>query len=157
MTSKESFAALEAVKAEQDPYVEEYMKIWDNASQEEINALREKSRNWEREHNKRVSEAIKNLIPEVGTKCTSIYYSDRRAGTVTKVLSPCKVEVTHNKVKCLDWFANKYEISPELDENMSKEIFTKRRNGLWIEEGQPSKDGVRLALHFHTHSIDPSF
>lgn len=157
MTSKESFAALEAVKAEKDPYIDEHLKRWNNANEEERSAMCQESLAWKREHDKRVSEAIKNLIPEVGTKCTSIYYSDRRAGTVTKVLSPCKVEVTHNKVKCLDWYADKYEIYPELDENMSKEIFTKRRNGLWVMEGQSSRDGVLLALHFHVHSIDPSF
>ena len=64
-------------------------------------------------------EAILGIIPEVGRGCTICYWSDKRAATITKVEytkagKPKAVEVTHNKVKCLDWFANEYEILPEL-------------------------------------------
>ena len=32
-------------------------------------------------------------------------------------------------------------------------MFTKRRNGYWVAEGQPYKDGVLLMLHYQNHYI----
>lgn len=99
--------------------------------------------------------AIKNLVPEVGLGCTICYYSDKRAATVTKIVSPCKIEVTFNKTKCIDYYAGEYEILPELEGG--PKVFTKRRNGYWVAEGQAYKGGVLLMLHYQNHYIDPSF
>ena len=107
-------------------------------------------------------EAILGIIPEVGRGCTICYWSDKGAATITKVeytkAGKLKaVEVTHNKVKCLDWFANEYEILPELDER-HVDRFTLRKNGRWYEEGQEtSPNSVVLMLHYQAHSIDPCY
>ena len=100
-------------------------------------------------------EAIRNLIPREGLPCTEIYYTDRRAATVVKVVSPRTVDVMNNKVKCIDYYAGKYEVLPELEGGTHR--YTKRKNGRWVLEGQPTNDGVVLTLHFQTHFIDPSY
>lgn len=134
MTSKESFERLREVEAR--------LKKWDTL--EERDAL-EKER----------EQAVRDLIPEIGVKCTICYYSDYRAATVTQVLTERKVAVRLNVTKCLDYFAGNYEILPKLEG--AERIFTKRRNGLWIAEGNLSKDGVRLALHYQRHYINPEY
>lgn len=110
---------------------------------------------WREQREKERLDAIKSLVPEVGLGCTICYYSDKRAATVTKVISPSRIEVTFNRVKCIDYFSGNYEILPEL-EGVPK-VFTKRRNGYWVSEGQSFKDGVLLMLHYQNHFIDPSF
>lgn len=134
MTSKESFKRLREAEAR--------LKKWDTLK--ERDALDEER-----------CQAIRNLVPEVGLKCTICYYSDYRAATVTQVLTERKVAVRFNKTKCLDYFAGDYEILPELEGE--ERIFTKRSNGKWIAEGQLSKDGVRLALHYQRHYINPEY
>lgn len=95
---------------------------------------------------------------EVGMGATMNLWSDRRAMTVTRVISPKKIEVTENETKCIDYYASNYEILDTLAEYMSKTIFTLRKNGTWVQEGQPKKFGsVTLTLGFRRHYIDPSF
>lgn len=101
------------------------------------------------------SKAIDNIVPCVGLPCTICYYSDKRAATVTRIISEKKIEVTHNVVKTIDYYAGDYEVLPDLMPRT--DIFTKRRNGQWVMEGQPARDGVVLMLHYQRHYIDPSF
>ena len=107
------------------------------------------------EMEKEREQAIKNLVPEVGLKCTIVYYSDYRAATVTQVLTGRKIAVRFNATNCVDYFAGNYDILPELEGG--EKIFTKRRNGKWIAEGQECRDGVRLALHYQRHYINPEY
>lgn len=108
-------------------------------------------------------EAIKGIIPEVGRGCTICYWSDKRAATIvdveyTKDGRPKAVVVAHNQTKCLDYFGDRYEILPEIEEHMGRDRFTLRKNGRWYMEGQEtSPNSVVLMLHYHHHSIDPSF
>ncbi|WP_368336996.1 hypothetical protein [Parabacteroides merdae] len=136
ITSEESFAILKEIESQE----------WDRKR----NYL-----DWREQKDKDRNEAIKNLIPCVGLGCTICYYSDKRAATVTKVLSPCKIEVTFNQTKCIDYYAGDYEILPELEG--APQVFTKRKNGYWVAEGQKYKDGVLLMLHYQSHYIDPSY
>jgi hypothetical protein len=101
------------------------------------------------------SKAIDNIVPCVGLPCTICYYSDKRAATVTQISSEKKIEVTHNVVKTIDYYAGDYEVLPDLMPRT--DIFTKRRNGQWVMEGQSVRDGVVLMLHYQRHYIDPSF
>ena len=68
---------------------------------------------------------------------------------------PIEIGVKHNDVKCLDYYAGDYEIKPEL--TGEPDWFTLRRGGRWIMRGHLKKDGVRLAIGYHHHYIDPSF
>lgn len=136
LTSKESFAVLREIESSECPNGVELTDWWEQKKKARL-------------------QAIKNLVPEVGLGCTICYYSDKRAATVTKIISPCKIEVTFNKTKCIDYYSGDYEILPELEG--APKVFTKRRNGYWVSEGQPFKGGVLLMLHYQSHYIDPSF
>ena len=145
MTPKEKFELYERLMEEEasTPITPE--------NEEKILALREQ-----------IDEARRSLEPFVGMKCSIVYWSDIRAATVTDVeygkngkVKACTV--THNKVKCIDWFGNEYEILPELQDGRT-DRFTIRKNGRWYGEGQKTGSGsVRLMLHYHCHSIDPSY
>lgn len=136
LTSKESFAILREIESRKCPDGVKYSE-------------------WREERDRQQTEAIRNLIPEVGLGCTICYYSDRRAATVTKIISSCKIEVMFNQTKCIDYYAGEYEILKELEG--SPKVFTKRRNGRWVADGQAYKDGVLLMLHYQSHYIDPHF
>ena len=111
---------------------------------------------------KKLHEAMLAIIPEIGRGCTICYWSDKRAATITdieysKTGKPKAVMVTHNKVKCLDWYGNEYEILPELQVGHT-DRFTLRKNGYWYMEGQEtSRNSVVLMLHYQAHSIDPTY
>lgn len=99
---------------------------------------------------------VRGIIPEVGIPCTIVYFSDYRAATVVEVSEDKKkVGVRFNDTKCNDWYAGDYEVLQELHGRV--QYFTHRRNGDWIMEGQPVRDGVALALHYQRHYIDPHF
>lgn len=155
MTTKESFDALTAIEAEKNPY-ELTREEWHTFTQEQKNARYKLQRKWEDEHDARRLKAIYAIVPEVGLPCTICYWSDKRAATVTRIISPTKIEVTHNEVECLDYYAGRYEILPKLETGHT-DVFTKRKNGKWCMEGQPTKDSVKLMLHYQRHYIDPSF
>ena len=108
--AKESFAILRGIEN----------KKWDGKSSYS---------EWKVQIEKERTHAIKNLVPYVGLGCTICYYSDRRAATVTKIISSCKIEVTFNQVRCIDYYSGEYEILPELEG--APRVFTKRRNGYW--------------------------
>lgn len=95
---------------------------------------------------------------EEGMGATMNLWSDRRAMTITKVITPKKIEVMENETKCIDYYAGSYEVLDTIAEHMGRHIFTLRKNGTWVEEGQPKKYGsVTLTVGYQRHYIDPSF
>lgn len=146
-----------AVKAEKYPYEELDRAEWKVATTEaERTAICARQRKWREEHNARVEEAKIAIEPTVGMKCTVCFWSDYRAATVTRIISPKEVAVCYNEVICKDWYAGEYEIREELKDN-HEVIFTKRKNGRWCEQDQQTKDSVKLMLHYQYHYIDPHF
>ena len=104
--------------------------------------------------------AFNDVHPElkVGMGATMNLYSDRRAMTIVKIVSPTEIVVAENKTKCLDYYAGEYEVLPDLAEYMRQSTFTLRKGGTWVEKGQPKKFGsVTLSVGFQRHYIDPSF
>lgn len=152
-SSVQSFAHLDAVLNAKNPYWDVPSGLTPEQQEENYRLYRE----WCANNDAAVTEAIHALVPDVGTEGTAVYYSDRRAVTVTEVLSPTKVKVGFNKTRCLNYFLSEYEILKDMDDAMGEQVFTKRRNGQWIQQGQPTKGGVYLALHYHVHWIDPNF
>ena len=144
MTSKDSFAILEEIEAT----IKACNESDDPNDWDKISGL-----------DKKRLEAIRNLIPEVGTKGTICYYTDMRAVTVVEVNDKGnKVGVQFNKTNCLDFFGDRYEILPELEEYRKIQYFTKRRSGRWRAVGSEDKPGnIQLCIHFQRHSIDPTF
>lgn len=154
MTSKESFDNLTRLMEEKNPYsISSSLK--EGLTPMEKREIIDKRIEWKNNQNARICEAIKALVPNEGTPCTMILYTDRCAATVTRIISPRKIAIRLNETKCIDFYDSEYEILPEVYGD--EETFTKRRNGLWVKEGQTTKDGVLLALHFQTHYIDPNF
>lgn len=99
---------------------------------------------------------VRGIIPEVGIPCTIVYFSDYRAATVVEVNEKMnRVGVMFNDTECNDWYGGNYEILPGLHGEV--QYFTHRKNGRWIMDGQPVRDGVALALHYQRHYIDPHF
>ena len=107
---------------------------------------------------RQINDVIKRIVPEVGLKCTIVYWSDYRAATIVEVNEKKdRVGVAFNKVKCKDYYGGAYEISDELETEEAVRYFTKRRNFQWVQEDHPTKDGVVLVMHYHRHYIDPSY
>ncbi len=157
MTSEESFARYEAIRAEEYPYHDRDNAEWKAFKNDpEVRAeIGTRYTAWREDKARRENEAILALIPRVGLPCTMYFYTDRRAATVVNVINPNKVAVRFNQVKCINYYAGDYKILTELEGG--EFVFTKRSNGKWILEGQHSKDGVRLLLHYQDHYIDPHF
>lgn len=156
MTSEESFARYEAIKAEEYDFVKDRQEwIASHDDSEKRQKISRRYTAWRDDKDRRENEAMKAFVPRVGLPCTVYFYTDRHAATVTQIISPKKVAVRDNQVECLDYYAGRYKILPELEGD--ERIFTKRSNGKWIMEGQHSKDGVRLLLHYQSHYIDPEF
>lgn len=97
-------------------------------------------------------------ILKVGMGATMNLYSDYRAMTIIKVISPKKIVVAENDTECIDYYAGEYKVLDTIAEYMSQHIFTLRRNGTWVEEGQKKEPGsVTLTVGLRRHFIDPSF
>lgn len=95
---------------------------------------------------------------KVGLGATMNLWSDRRAMTIVEVVTPRKIVVQENETKCIDYYGGSYEVLDTIAEYMGKHTFTLRKNGTWVEEGQPKKFGsVTLTVGFRHHYIDPSF
>ena len=157
MTSEESFANYEAIKAEVYPHEERDCQDWNTfrGDPEISREIGKRWTEWRDDKERREKEAIRALIPRKGLPCTVCFFTDRRAATVTEVVDSRKVVVRYNKVKCIEYYAGDYKILPETEG--ANIIFTKRRNGKWIMEGNSTKDGVSLQLHYQDHYIDPHF
>lgn len=98
------------------------------------------------------------ICVEVGLPATENLYSDRRAKTVVMVLSPRRIVVAENETECIDFYGNEYKILDTIADHMGTETSTLRKNGTWVKEGQPKKNGsVTLTLGVRHHSIDPGF
>lgn len=117
--------------------------------------------NWMREDWSEVAAVVFNEAnPElkVGLGATMNLWSDRRAMTIVEVMTPKKIIVQENQTECLNYYAGDYKVLDSLAEHMGKHTFTLRKNGTWVEEGQPKKYGsVTLTVGFRRHYIDPSF
>ena len=142
-TSEESYEALWSIESQINAAINNPQEPWETVEKLE----------------KERAKIIRNLIPDVGTKGTIIYYSDRRAVTVVEVNERGDmVGVQFNKTICKDFFGNDYEILPELDDFYRIQYFSKRRSGRWRAVGYPDKPcHIQLCIHFHVHSIDPTY
>lgn len=82
------------------------------------------------EAEQRLDAMERDLIPEKGMPGTVHYYTDYSSGYVGIVLSPTRIVFVQNGL---------YE---------SCDIFTKRKNGLWVKEGEKAKSGLVLSLGY---------
>lgn len=122
--------------------------------------------------NNRVSNMIREDWPEVCASCyqdadpklevgvgaTMVLYSDKRAMTIVEVISPKEIVVQENNTECINYYAGAYKVLDSINENMGKSVFTLRKNGTWVEKGQPKKfRSIVLVVGYRRHYIDPQF
>lgn len=109
---------------------------------------------------------------EVGMPCTIYYFTDHRAATVTMVeyykdgrkdaagnRIPRRIGTNLNETKCNNYYTGDYDVFPMTGDDLHviHDIFTIRKHGRWIMEGQQLHDGCSLAIGYWSHYIDPSF
>ena len=99
-------------------------------------------------------------IPTPGEGATIIHHSDRSACTITEVSANGKrVVVQQDIARRVDKNgmseSQQYEYSPNPEGG--KNAFTLRKNGQWIMEGKPMKNGTPLHIGYRDEFYDFSF
>jgi hypothetical protein len=119
---------------------------------------------WRCDMKKKIEGSLVNRImekqsiePVVGMGVTECCYTDRHPYTITKVISPCRIEVVPDNYKvvsgsCQDESAE-YEYSPG-DPSRSMTL-RKNNDGRWKETGYP--DGDTFVIGRREEYYDPSF
>lgn len=145
-----SFAEFKALKATREEARKAAIKLTGDEARKAWDDIEEME--------ERLDQMYDTLMPEVGMPATMNLYSDRRAMTIVSVINANTIVVTENDTKCLDWYGNKYEILDTISDIHDTTIFSRRKNGRWVEKGQANTWGsVSLTLGYRVHSIDPSF
>lgn len=102
----------------------------------------------------------KQADPKVGDGATICGWTDRHAATIVEVSKSGKaVAVQYDHAKRTD--ANgmsesqtyEYSANPE----GRKEVYTLRKNGAWVKQGEPLKDGGRISIGARNSYYDFSF
>lgn len=99
--------------------------------------------------------------PEVGMGATILMWTDRHAATVTKVSASRKqVTVQEDKATRTDNLGmtdsgQEYTFEPNPD--APERVYTLRKNGAWVRQGEPLRGGQRLAIGHRDHYYDFSF
>lgn len=101
------------------------------------------------------------LPPEVGMGATVLMWTDRHAATITDV-SPngrTVVIVEDNAVrvdsKGMTDSGQEYEFTP--GDPAHAQVFTRRKNGAYVRQGEPMNGGTRLLVGYRKHYYDYSF
>lgn len=100
--------------------------------------------NWDevQESEKRLAQMRRQVIPEVGMPCTTIYYSDRSAAVIKEVHGKKKKEV----------------LVQECGTYNGERVFTYRSNGRWVSKGDSSRGwGCMLGMGYQHNYFDESF
>jgi hypothetical protein len=103
-----------------------------------------------------MNETIK---PEIGMGATLCGWSDRHAATIVEVISDKTIVIQQDSFKvikgsCHDGSAEyEYSRNPEA----GKGVYTLRKNGRWVRQGESLKDGYRASVGFRSEYYDPHF
>ena len=92
--------------------------------------------------------------PTVGMGATMGVGSDSYAMTVTSVNGK-RITARMNKCICKDYYAGVWEVLPELEGG--EHAFTLRKDGTWVAEHAPLRNGTRLWLGCQRRYEDPQF
>lgn len=101
----------------------------------------------------RVIESSAGPVPEVGMGATMVLWSDRYAGTITKVYTNRAGEVTafdYQEDTATRTDKNgmsetqHYEYAPNPEGRTAK--VSRRKNGLWVKVGESARSGLRFAV-----------
>ncbi len=102
----------------------------------------------------------RNPKAEIGMGATALLYTDRHAGTVIGIERNGKrILFQRDRATRADGYsmsdAQSYEY--ERDADGATDAYTLRKNGAWVLEGTPMKNGQRLALGYRAEYYDYSF
>ena len=111
----------------------------------------------------RLLEGAKNPEPHVGMDATVVSYSDRRAGEIVQVNKNKKGEVREVMFRRFDarlekgepMGSQKWILTP--NPKRVPELFTKRRNGQFVNAAASLKHGNKLVLGLRDHYYDWEF
>jgi hypothetical protein len=97
--------------------------------------------------------------PEVGMGATACAYTDRYAGTITRIISPTRIEWQEDHAERTDknGMSESQTYEYKADPNGRKVIFSKRKNGVWREMGAEKGSGLGLSLGERRKYHDFSF
>ncbi len=99
-------------------------------------------------------------VPEVGMGATILFYTDRKAATVIEVsVSGKQIVVCEDKAVRIDnnGMSEVQEYRYEAGSTVYTEVFTLRRNGRWVVEGENLHTGRSLILGVRNHYHDYNF
>ncbi len=101
----------------------------------------------------------KSPTPAVGMGATELQWTDRSPYTIVEVKSASRIVVQADSSKRIDGNgmseSQDYEYSP--NPNGRKVVVTLRKNGRWVAEGQPAKNGTTFAIGYRDAYHDFSF
>jgi hypothetical protein len=98
--------------------------------------------------------------PKVGDGVTLCSWSDCDPATIVEVSPSGKtIHVQDDRAEVVSGFGfngtAKYEYAPDYEGQVT--VFTLRKNGLWIQKGQPMKGGRRCSVAGRRKYRDPHF
>lgn len=109
--------------------------------------------------NKVMTDGKSVLKPVVGMGATICMWSDRRAATIVKVLTPTTIVIqqdeairsdTNGMSESQEYHYKRWPTAPH-------DTYTRRKNGSWVRKGEPMKNGQRISLGHRSHYHDFSF
>ena len=115
--------------------------------------------------NSRLMESANQPTPEVGMGATITMHTDRHACTIVAISEDGKrIETTRDKAirtdlkpdgsaPMTDCQSYRYETVPDA----RREVWTLRKDGSWVKDGEPLRNGQRICLGFRSEHYDYSF
>ena len=107
-----------------------------------------------------IYERSANPAPIVGDGATILSWSDRHAGTIIEVANGGKtITVQEDLVTRMDsnGLSDAQSYDYERNPNGSTTIFTLRKNGRWVTQGESMRGGRGVSLGVRDHYFDYSF
>lgn len=97
--------------------------------------------------------------PIVGMGVTFLCYTDRHAGTIVRVESPSRIVVREDHAIRTDGLGRSDQQTYRYMSNAeaAEQVFTKRKNGQWIKQGDPMTNGQVIAINVRDAYHDYSF
>ena len=96
--------------------------------------------------------------PEVGMGATEIMWSDRHAGTISRIISPKSIAWKQDRATGHgDGRTEPRTYTYERDDDCPETIFTQRKNGRWVRKGESLDTGSGLLIGIRNEYYDPSF
>ena len=106
----------------------------------------------------RIQEEMQGPAPEVGMGATETMWSDRHAGTITRIISPTRIGWKRDKATGTgDGMSTPRTYTYERDPRAPEEVFSLRRSERWVRLGESMGCGAGLIIGMRNERWDPGF